>query len=82
MEDVHTEEVVGLTGDIDAGALDESERGKLVREIQDIVEVDGDDVDIQGDNDWESVCSVVEEDTGALIRRDSCECCPAAVLTE
>ena len=80
LDDDYTEEVVGLTGDTDADMLDEIDRGKLLQEIEDF-EID-DDEDIQGDKDWESVCGVVEEESDVFIRRGSCECCPAAVLTE
>ena len=54
MDDDYTEEVIALTGDTDADALDEIDCGKLLQEIEDFAEV-GDDEDIEGDNDWESV---------------------------
>ena len=76
LDDDYTEEVVGLTGDTDADALDEIDRGKLLQEIEDFEEVD-DDEDIEGDNNWDWACCVFEKESGALIHRESCGCCPA-----
>ena len=58
-----------------------ADQKKLLQEIEDFEEAD-DDKDFQDEDDWEQICGIVENDSGVFVRHDSCECCPAAVLTE